>query len=246
LIEVFFVLVRPKYPINVGLTARVIKNFGFKRLVLISPRCEIDDVARRFASHAQDVLSNAKSYNSIEKFVKEEEINFLIGTTAKIGGDQNPRRVAILLPMLRDYEWPKSGRIALLFGSEDTGLTNEELDKCDAVVTIPTSLEYPVMNLSHAVAVIAYELGIALNKVRETPYRPSTPQERAILVQYLDKLVRIIMSDAPEGKIAIYRDIVRNLVGRAFLSGREVHSLIGFFRRVLAKVQCLRNKKYGD
>ncbi|MHA1590780.1 MAG: RNA methyltransferase [Candidatus Njordarchaeales archaeon] len=246
MVKLFFVLVRPKYPINIGFTARVIKNFGFRNLILIAPRCELDDIARRFAAHAQDLLDSAEVFSSISEFIEAKGIHFIIGTTARVGGDKNPRRTALLSTMLREYIFPEGSRIAVLFGSEDTGLSNKELNMCDVVVTIPTSEEYPVMNLSHAVAIIAYELAIMLRTMRKLPYRPSSPHEREILISYMERLIEEVMGDAPEGKVEIYKGIVKNFISRAFLTGREVHSLIGFFRRILAKIQYLRDKKYGD
>lgn len=244
-LQLIFVVVRPKYSGNIGSVARVIKNFGFNELVFISPRCELDDEAFKWAAHAKDVLLSSKKYNTIQEFIEHENVNYLIGTTARIGGDKNPWRNAVPSDMIRDYMF-SSGKIAVLFGSEDTGLTNEELSVCDMVITIPTSSRYPSMNLSHAVAIIAYEFSIRMQKGRKLPYRPSTPEERAVLIKFLEKLVDEVMSDTSVEKRSIYKGILKNLVGRSFLTGREVHSLIGFFRRILGRLKGLRKSKYGD
>lgn len=232
------------YSGNIGSSARVIKNFGFHCLVLISPLCEINAESYKFAVHAKDLLLSSKIYQSIDIFIEEEKIDFVVGTTARVGGDKNPRRNAILSQFIRDLELPK-GNIAILFGNEETGLTNEELEKVDLLVTIPTSDIYPSLNLSHAVAIIAYELSLNLRKSRPLPYRFSTKEERNILIDYLLELADIVLEEFGESRKRIYRDILFNWVNRAFLTGREVHSLIGFVRRLLARMKGLRFKKYG-
>ena len=232
--EIFFVLVRPKYSINIGFSARAIKNFGFKNLILVNPIANIDEKAKMFSAHAYDVLVSAKIYNTLEEVVRREKLNYLVGTTARIGGDKNPRRTAITSDLLRDISIPEDTRLGILFGNEEHGLTNEELSFCDIIVTIPSSEDYPVLNLSHAVAIIAYELSLMLKNYRKLRYRPSTREERAILLDYLHKILDIL--DIPKFKHRIYRGILRNLVNRPFLTGREVYSLIGFFKKIYEKL----------
>lgn len=229
--EIYFVLVRPKYSGNIGNVARVIKNFGFKKLVLIEPTAEIDYDAWLYAVHAKDVLYDAKIYNSIQEFIDEERVKFLIGTTARIGGEKNPLRTPVLSNRLREVVIPDT-KIAVLFGNEESGLTNDELMYCDLVVTIPTSEEYPVMNLSHAVAIIAYELSLLISEQRMTKHRPANIQEREILIKELENLVEKVVKS--EEKLPIYKGIMQNLVKRAFLTGREAHTLIGIFKKIRA------------
>lgn len=244
-LEILFVLVRPIYAGNVGSVARVIKNFGFKNLILIKPTRSIEDEAYIMAVHAKDILESAKIYDSIHDFLRKEKINYVIGTTARLGGDKNPKRNAIFSHEIRKY-FPSTGRIAILFGNEETGLTNNELKYCNLLVTIPTSEEYRSMNLSHAVAVIAYELSLLRKKFRKVPYRPAELYEKRILINYMLKIADIVLDHFDENKKRIYKQIICNWIERIFLTGREVHSLIGFVRMILARLQGLRNKKYGD
>ena len=238
--NIIFVLVKPKYSGNVGFVARVLKNFGFKRLVLISPLAAIDDEARKLSVHAKDILQSARIYESLSEFIEKESVDYLLGTTARIGGEKNPLRLSVPTNLLRMLEIPEGAKIGILFGNEESGLTNEELSYCDLVLTIPTSGEYPTMNLSHAVAIVAYELALALNTVRELPYRPATRVERQILERNLINILEIVAEKMPEGKKEIYRGILKNWVRRAFLSGREIHSLIGFSKLIL---KSLKSKK---
>jgi len=227
--EVYFVLVRPKYSGNIGNVARVLKNFGFTNLVLIDPIAEIDYDAWLYAVHARDVLYSAKIYSTIPEFMDKEKIKYLIGTTARVGGEKNPLRTVVPSNFIRKMEIP-STKIAILFGNEEAGLTNEELLFCDVVVAIPTSPEYPAMNLSHAVAIIAYEFSLMMQNESILRQRPSSKLEREILLQYLDKLIdRVIKEETKKG---IYKGIVKNMISRAYLTGREIHSLIGFFKKI--------------
>ncbi len=228
--ELYFALVKPKYSGNIGSVARVLKNFGFKNLILINPTAKIDYYADLSAAHAKDVLHKAKIYKTIEEFINEEKIKYLIGTTARLGGEKNPRRTVVPTHFIRNLELPDS-KIGILFGNEESGLSNDELANCDIVFTIPASEEYPVLNLSHAVAILAYEFSILMRNYRDIKHRPSTFEEREILLNNLFKIIDTIIP--VENKKPIYKGIVRNMVNRAFLTGREVHSLIGIFKRIL-------------
>ncbi len=229
MLDIYFVLVRPKYSGNIGNVARVLKNFGFKNLVLINPIAEIDYEAWLHAVHARDVLYSAMVYSSIQEFMDDKKIKFLIGTTARVGGEKNPLRTVVPSNYIRDMRIPSS-KIAVLFGNEEAGLTNEELSYCDVVVTIPTSPEYPAMNISHAVAIVAYEFSIMLQSENIIRQRPSSKLERDILLGYMNKLVDAVIKE--ETKKEIYKGIIKNMISRAYLTGREIHSLIGFFKRI--------------
>ncbi|MFU8767647.1 MAG: RNA methyltransferase, partial [Candidatus Methanoperedens sp.] len=124
------VLVEPLYSGNIGSTARVMKNFGFSELVLLNP-CEIDRNARIMSVHAYDVIENAMIATTLEGAV--EGSNLIIGMTGLPGKTENEhKRMPALSPRkLREKLHRKSGVISLLFGREDDGLTNEELELCD-------------------------------------------------------------------------------------------------------------------
>jgi len=228
-LDISFILVRPKYSGNIGYVARVIKNFGFNKLILINPLAEINQESKILSVHAVDVLERVKIYKTLEEGIEKEKINYLIGTTARLGSEKNPLRTVMPSNMLRDLSIPDS-HIGILFGNEESGLTNEELSLCDMVVTIPTSSDYPVLNLSHAVAIIAYEFSLLLNKSRPMHHRPSLPRERKVLLHFMNNVLDML--DIPEYKKRIYKGILKNLVGRSFITGREVHSLIGIFKKI--------------
>lgn len=227
-----FILSTPQFPGNIGFSARVIKNFGFKDLLLINP-CDITEETYQFAVHAEDIVKNAATYSSLSEAVKREDLNYLLGTTARIGGSKNPKRNALPSKRLRDYTFPSTGKIGVVFGPERSGLENEAIKLCDLVVTIPTSEEWPSLNLSHAVGVLAYELSIHEETGREIPYEPSLKKERETLLKYWREMIEELFAGKPEGKVRIYKEILANLVGRSFLTRRETHSLIGITKTLL-------------
>lgn len=144
------VLVGSKDSANVGAAARAMKNFGIDELYLAAPRCRIDDRARSLASHAGDVLDAAVITATTAEALRG--CTFVLGTTAR--GRASEGNV-VMLPRAGVARLPAQGG-AIMFGPEDTGLSNADLDLCQAFVTIPTG-EYASVNLAQAVNIFAYE-----------------------------------------------------------------------------------------
>jgi tRNA/rRNA methyltransferase len=161
------VLVSPKGPDNIGSVARAMKNFGLSDLRIIAPRCNLAD-AQKMAVHAFELIEQAKIYSTLLEAVGE--IEFVVGTTARERKDYTqivtPREVA--------PKFVTSVSSAVVFGREEHGLFNDELDLCHALISIPTEGEYPVLNLAQAVQVIVYELLLA----RQATPMPETLHER--------------------------------------------------------------------
>jgi tRNA (cytidine32/uridine32-2'-O)-methyltransferase len=150
------VLVRSTHPGNVGAAARAMKNMALERLVLADPQCDLDTEASARAAGAEDVLHRAVICPSLDEAIADCEL--VVGSSARA------RRIE--WPTLDPHEAAADiasaalggQQVALLFGQERIGLTNEELDRCRAVVTIPVSNAYPSLNLACAVQVLAYEI----------------------------------------------------------------------------------------
>jgi len=222
------ILVSPLYEWNLGSIARAMKNFGLFQLFLVKPKATISSDALRFAMKGVDVLEKAIISNEIEDALKG--VDFIIGTTAREGDAQQnllrmgltPRRVFSSLPTLEG--------VAILFGREDEGLHNEELDLCDLVVSIPTSVKYKTMNLSHAAAVIFYELSQA-KLSRRLIYKPAKKLHKKLLLTSFESMVG--QSGFPEHKRKLMIRAFSNVISRASISNREVTLIIGAIRRVL-------------
>jgi TrmH family RNA methyltransferase len=153
--NVRFLLVRPTEGGNIGAAARAIKNMGFRNLGIVGSSEEINEEARRFAHNAEDVLDSASFYNAFGEAIKDASV--VIGATRRRG-----RRRGVIVPVEAGARQvcalAQDNRIAFVFGREDRGLYNEEVEECGFMVTIPTGGEQPSLNLSHAVLIVAYEL----------------------------------------------------------------------------------------
>ena len=147
------VLVEPSLPENVGAVARVMGNFGVNDLRLVRP-CEYQsEAAARVATHSVPVLRAARVFPTLAEAV--HDCREVIATSAR---SRDPRQPTIPLPELSGRLPDASGRVALVFGRESRGLTAEELTHARLCVRIPTWGNAPAFNLSHAVAVVLYEL----------------------------------------------------------------------------------------
>ncbi len=149
------VLVRPRNPLNIGAAARAMANFGFQDLVVVAPYDAVWQETRS-AVGAEDIVKSARAAGDLLEAIGD--VNLVVGTTT--GSRRSLARP--LIPLTEFSAWlerrEQPGRAALLFGSEKTGLSNEHLSYCHALVRIPTSSRHPSMNLGQAVAVCCYEL----------------------------------------------------------------------------------------
>ena len=156
------ILVRPKYPENIGASARIAYNFGFEHLVVVAKDPPDQDRMLKMATHKAAPLSNNMLVVD-ETRAAAEPYHFIIGTTARQGRhrvlEQTPHEVmADLAPLAPGH------RVALMFGPEDSGLTNEDLDLCQFTSTIPTA-DFSSLNLAQAVAIHCYELNMAMTRI---------------------------------------------------------------------------------
>lgn len=226
------ILVEPLYSGNVGSVARVMKNFGFSNLVLLSP-CELDMNTRVMAVHAYDIIENARIEFSLRDAVKGS--NIVVGMTGNPGKTDNKHmRLPALTPRrLKEKLTGAGGIISLVFGREDRGLENEELEMCDIIVNIPTSPEYPSMNLSHAVSVVLYELS---DVTGGTTYL-ADHSDIELLYEHIDEVLDDV--EYKEHKEDKTKLMLRRILGRAELTGREVQTLRGVLRRIQWKLDKL-------
>ena len=225
--NIHIVLVEPRYDGNVGSVARVMANFGFKNLAILNPPA-IGPHGRRNSMHAKDLMMGARLFTDFSEIV--DEYDFLVGTSAKIGGDGNTLRTPIFIEDLSNA-LEVDGKIAILFGREDYGLHNEEIECCDILSTIPTHHIYPTLNLAQSVGVVAYELSKQKNrlKYKKKKFQKAEKINKDIMLRYFDMLVDKVYERDFEGDLG--KKTLRSLIGRAFISGREAKTLTGTFRK---------------
>jgi len=212
------VLIEPKIQGNLGAIARSMKNFGFKDLILVNPKCKIGKEARNRAKHANDILDKAKI---LKKWPK---LDTLIATSGKTGNDYNILRNPISPRELKEIIPNKS--VGLIFGREDKGLTNEELAKCDFMVKIPTNKNYPILNLSMAVTIMLYELSDLKNEINSI-----SEAEKNQIMKMLDKAMNK-MDFASEDKKNTQRLVWKKMISKSFMSRREAYALMGFLKKI--------------
>ena len=149
------VLVEPQDDINIGNTVRACKNFGVQNIRLVSPASGDPRKILISAPKAEDVIDNIQKYDSLEDAL--QDCTFILGTTARHRRNKRlylePRGAAS-----ERVEIASEHRVALLFGREDSGLPNEALDACNALVTVPTDPEYSSLNLGQAVLLMMWEI----------------------------------------------------------------------------------------
>mgnify|MGYP001417401963 CR=1 FL=1 len=150
------ILVEPIGPINIGSVARVCANFGVKELRLVAPQCDPNEIsARKMALKGIKLLENALFFSTLLDAI--QDCDRIIATCGRIDHGVIP-----LYSTKNALKWLVEGslkeKVAIVFGREDRGLTNEELLLAQKVVSISTSPDYPSLNLSHAVAIVLYEL----------------------------------------------------------------------------------------
>jgi TrmH family RNA methyltransferase len=198
------ILVEPENPGNIGAVARIMKNFGFYDLRVVRP-CEINEIAYARATHAKEILDNIKIFDSFEKAIKD--LDMLIATTGKI------RKVS--KHVIEPWKIPKYENIGLVFGRESIGLLNEEIERCDIVVSVPTS-EYKILNLSHAVGIILYEISKSRREFKNN-----------INFEGLNRLFEKYISKDPDFKI------LKSLIIRGEPNQKELNLILGLLKKYI-------------
>jgi tRNA (cytidine32/uridine32-2'-O)-methyltransferase len=188
-----FVLVRTSHPGNIGSAARAIRTMGFERLELVAPARFPDTEANALAAGADDVLANAGLHDGL--------IEGLAGSSLALG--LSARRRGVNLPEISPREAAaqvlaaaaRGEQVALVFGNERTGLENEELARCHAMVRIPSVDDFSSLNLSQAVQVMAYELRVAMlgnDAPVSAPVRDEPPADATQMEQFYQHLAQTL------------------------------------------------------
>ncbi len=226
------VLCRTTHPGNIGATARAMKVMGVEDLVIVAPKPGIfpSEEATARAVSAEGILQRARVVETLEEAVAD--CNWVVGTTA--------RQRHIGPPVIAPREWAEAAvvkaaqGIALVFGQERTGLTNEEVAHCQALIRIPTQEQFASLNLGSAVQILVYEWLLANGG---TPPQPVNPRETATnaelegFLAHLREVSDAVGFFARKNPDAVHRRL-RALFGRAELDRNEVNILRGLMRDI--------------
>jgi len=229
LARVRIVLHRPRYPENIGAAARAVRNMGISRLDIVQPENPAEDRIRMMATHAAgDVVDRMTTFDSLAEALGD--CRYVVGTTARLGGQRqvalSPEAMARrLIPIAKENE------VALVFGPEDRGLTNEDLRLCHALINIPTAA-FSSLNLAQAVMVVCYALFTAGSEDSgpATPRLANRHELDGLYEQLKDILVRIsyINPENPD----YWLNHMRRFFTRIQLRAREVSIIRGLCRQV--------------
>lgn len=227
------VVVGARTPGNVGTIARSMKNFGFSELKLVDPpELDRDGEAYGFAGQArEDVLPNAETV-SFEEVVERFHT---VGFTATTNEDARKHvRFPFRTPEeIADDLAGVETDVALVFGRERVGLTNDELARLDQICAIPASAAYPVLNLGQAATVALYELrelAMDESQLPDVEHERAAEPEIERFYDRFDEMLRTV--EYPEGKRPKTMRLVRRLVGRAHPTDREITTLHGVLRAI--------------
>jgi len=230
--RVRFVLVEPAGPANVGAAARALKNLGFRRLAWVAPRCDPrGGEARSRAVGAADVLEAACGFDDLDAALAGAST--VIGTSRRTGKHRRPHYA--LDGIAADLAArAAAGETAIVFGREDHGLTDAELDRCTHLVHLPAADAYPSYNLAQAVLLVAWELRRAARAgvVAAPDPLPAPHEEREAMYRHLERAFSAVGFLSRDTVTPIMRRL-RRALDRAELSEEEVKLLRGVARQTL-------------
>ncbi len=239
--RVRLVLLETTHPGNIGAAARAMKTMGLSRLYLVAPRHFPHADATALASGADDLLARAVVHATLDEAIAD--CHWVLGTSARLRSIPVPGldvRDASRHVMTRLRQFPQQ-QIAILFGQERSGLTNDQLGRCQHLVHIPTTAEFGSLNLAQSIQIVAYELRMAALEAGEglpdLPRREAEPAARDKLEGFYNHLMhvskRIGFADEKQSRSLQAR--WRRLYDRAEPSETELHMLRGFLSAVEKK-----------
>ena len=234
------VLVEPHIAGNIGATARVMRNFGLSDLVLVNPRADhLERNARQLSTHGEEILHAARVVADLGEAVADCAV--VAATSARIGGlfrNQQLGPPAEIMPRLAEI-MIAGNKVALVFGPEETGLSNTDVARCHWLIHIPTDATYPALNLAQSVGICLYALTTSLPPQAHGP-RPVGPEatfdaQERMFDHLRQGLEAIHFLYGPKADSLMHA--LRHLLGRAKLSEMEVDLLHGLARQMLWVVQ---------
>jgi tRNA/rRNA methyltransferase len=227
--NVTIVLKGPKFPGNVGSAARCANNMGIGKMIVVGNRDLDDEAVRQMATHeSKEIVEGIRHFDTLDEALAG--FTWIVGTTARTGTARGPvvtpRRMAETLVGLS-----QENEIALLFGPEDTGLSNDDLRFCQTIVTIPTT-GFKSLNLSHAVMVLCYELHVAYMETdTAVPSKLASSRELELMFAKLKETLQAIGFLNPQNP-DYWMMYIRRLLARTTLQAREVKIIRGICRQI--------------
>ncbi|BAT71377.1 tRNA/rRNA methyltransferase [Thermosulfidibacter takaii ABI70S6] len=230
------VMVEPRYPENIGSAARACGNFGIEELVVVAPRIlDWEKMLTMATRVGEKVLRNMKVYKNLEEALSD--YNYVVGSTARLG---NRRRV---FKALRDIapevsSYSLNNRVALLFGNEKWGLTNEQLYYCHDVFTIPTE-NNTSLNVAQSIVVTLYEIYCASSNVQLPKPHLATVQEQELMYGVIKEVCERI-DYVPHDNTVQWMTSIKRFLTKVDLTQKDVKIILGFCRKLLRAFELLQ------
>ena len=223
------VMVRPRGSGNIGAVARAMKNTGLAELVIVGTARTHSFWARAMAVHGREILRQARCVNSLRQAVGD--CNLVVGTTCRSGlyrkHSRSPRELAPAI-----LTTARKGKVALVFGPEDHGLSNRDLEPCQMLLTIPTHPTYTSLNIAHAVVICLYEIYVASLEAPSESRVVRAPAEQVerLFDRMRTSLLKIGFLDSENPEHILFA--FRRILGRAGLEETDVRIFTGLFRQI--------------
>jgi TrmH family RNA methyltransferase len=233
--KVRLVLVGTEGEINIGFIARLAVNFGVDELYFVSPKANpFSEESKRFAARAAYVLepSQVKIVTSLDEAI--EDVDIAVCTSSILGSKSDVLRHAVTPRQLAEEILPRYRSAALVFGRESVGLTRDELSKCHLMSFIPANPEYPVLNLSHAVAVFLYELWQSRVKGFQRLHDHARREELERLYRLFERLNELTVD--PERRQQV-KAAVAHLLWKSELTRGEASMIYLLLKKVVRAVE---------
>lgn len=233
------VLIKTLHPANIGSTARAMKTMGFSNLSLVAPSYFPSPTANAMASRATDILEQASVHETLLDAVQDSQLIF--GTSSRERVFDWPILNLREASLLAAKEAKSNNKVSFIFGTESTGMTNDELKLCHYHVYIPANPEFSSLNLAQAVQVACYELMMAFNEVptpKPAERIPSPYENLERFYEHLESIAeRVEFLKGPHGEVMKLK--LRRLFQRAQLDESEVTTLRGILRNIERKLNML-------
>ncbi|EKD27409.1 MAG: hypothetical protein ACD_79C00732G0002 [uncultured bacterium] len=240
--NVEIILVSPSEPGNIGGTARAMNNMGFSHLGLVTPVDYKIPETYKFAWNSHEIVDNAKVYDSIPSAIKDK--GYVVAMSTRKGRDRG--RFEVLNDVVPEiHELAAKTKVAVIFGCESWGLTNDDLLHANRVVRIHTADKFPSLNLSQAVLVTCYELFNSKAKIDRDRLEPASREALELCFTHIEKVLAMI-GYGDRGDRLLPKNIIKSvkkLVGRAILDPHEVAMLRGMCSQVEKTIEGFKLRK---
>ena len=227
--NIHFILVRPQMGENIGFVARAIKNFNITKLRIVDPKCNWpSQKALATSVGANDVLKSSKIYNSVNKSIADLRVVF--ASTSRIR--KVNKKIISILDLRKKIK--KKQKIGIMFGPEDSGLSNDELNCANYLVKIPTNRKFSSLNLSHSAIIFCFQLfqHFSDKKVIYNSTYKSSVANKSQVNKFLNFIIHELDKKGflqPDHKRKSMIRNINNIFHRLNLSEQEIHILLGIF-----------------